>query len=102
MTERGTKPDKITFTTLIDGFCKDGDLKLCRVGRITDAGRTLRERLRVGTRPDDATVTVAIDEGHSKHGNSEDFDKLSGEKGLVLDYASYTPLLASLHVSVDV
>ncbi|KAG5529708.1 hypothetical protein RHGRI_030175 [Rhododendron griersonianum] len=36
---------------------------------------------------------VVLSEGHSKHGNSEDFDNLSGEKGLVLDYASYTPLL---------
>ncbi|KAI8536514.1 hypothetical protein RHMOL_Rhmol10G0263200 [Rhododendron molle] len=39
---------------------------------------------------------VVLLEGHSKHGNSEDFDKLSGEKGLVLDYASYTLLLGMI------
>ncbi|KAJ6752751.1 PENTATRICOPEPTIDE REPEAT-CONTAINING PROTEIN-RELATED [Salix koriyanagi] len=75
MTKRGLRPDKFTYTTLLDGSCKEGDLELglemkeemekegiqldnvaftaiisglCRDGKIVDAERTLREMLRAG------------------------------------------------------
>ena len=117
----GMRPDDSAFTMVIDGFCKKGDVKmgfkllkemqsdghipgvvtynvlmngLCKQGQMKNANMLLDAMLNVGVNPDDITYNILL-EGHSKHGSPEDFEKLHGEKGLVLDYASYSSLLSS-------
>ncbi|CAN4114756.1 unnamed protein product [Withania somnifera] len=88
MSENGLKPDKITYTTIVDGCCKEGDLGgafkikkmmvdndielddaaytalitgLCQQGRIVDAERILTKMLNAGLKPDDPIYTTVID-----------------------------------------
>ncbi|KAJ0099059.1 hypothetical protein Patl1_21166 [Pistacia atlantica] len=86
MLKEGLKRDDATYTMVIDGFCK------LRNGQLKNANMLLDAMLNLGVVPDDITYNILL-EGHCKHGNSEDFDKLRSEKGLVLDYASYTSLV---------
>ncbi|KAJ0042153.1 hypothetical protein Pint_18527 [Pistacia integerrima] len=117
MIERGIKLDNVAFTALISGLCRDGNMGfkllkemqcdghepsvvtynvlmngLCKQGQLKNANMLLDAVLNLGVAPDDITYNILL-EGHCKHGNSEDFDKLRSEKGLVLDYASYTSLV---------
>ncbi|KAJ0485963.1 putative tetratricopeptide-like helical domain superfamily [Helianthus annuus] len=119
MRKSGLKTDAATYTMVIDGFCKKGDVKtgfhllkemrrdgvipgvitynvlmigLCKLGQLKNANKLLRSMLDLGVLPDDITYNILLD-GHCKYGDPELFEKLSSEKGLISDYASYISLV---------
>ncbi|CAN6569990.1 unnamed protein product [Malus baccata var. baccata] len=125
MLDSGMKPDDATYTMVIDGFCKKGNVKmgfkllkemqsddyvpsvvtynalmngLCKLGQMKNANMLLQAMINLGVAPDDITYNILL-EGHCKHGNPEDFEKLRSEKGLALDYASYTSLVSKFNKS---
>ncbi|KAK7831019.1 putative pentatricopeptide repeat-containing protein [Quercus suber] len=118
MLSAGMKPDDATYTMVMDGFCKKGDVKmgfkllkeiqsdgyvpgvvtynvlmngLCKLGQMKNANMLLDAMLNLGVVPDDITYNILL-EGHCRNGNPEHFDRLRSEKGLISDYASYTSI----------
>ncbi|KAI5648100.1 hypothetical protein M9H77_34105 [Catharanthus roseus] len=121
----GFKPDDAIYTMVIDGFCKEGNVKkgfkllrdmqsdghipsvvtynvlmngLCKLGQMKNANMLLHAMLNLGVCPDDITYNILL-EGHCQCGNPEDIDKLRSEKGLILDYGSYSALVSTLSKS---
>ncbi|KAK9904608.1 hypothetical protein M0R45_000571 [Rubus argutus] len=82
MLKAGMKPDDALY---------DGQMK--------NANMLLNAMINVGVVPDDITYNILL-EGHCKHGNPDDFEKLWSEKGLVLNYASYNSLISELNKSL--
>ncbi|RZB70094.1 putative pentatricopeptide repeat-containing protein [Glycine soja] len=82
MQSDGHVPGVVTYNALMNGLCKQGQVKNAKM--LLDAN--------VGVAPNDITYNILL-EGHSKHGSSVDVDIFNSEKGLVKDYASYTALV---------
>ncbi|KAK6280247.1 hypothetical protein POUND7_020514 [Theobroma cacao] len=122
MLSAGMKPDDATYTMVIDGFCKNGNVKmgfkllkemqsdghvpgvitynvlmngLCKLGQMKNANMLLDAMIGLGVVPDDITYNILLD-GHCKKGNPKDFNRLKSEMGLVADYASYKSLISQI------
>jgi pentatricopeptide repeat protein len=93
MQRDGRVPGVVTYNALMNGFCKQGQMK--------NAKMLLHAMINMGVVPNDITFNILLD-GHCKHGSSVDFKIFNDEKGLVSDYASYTALVnESIKISKD-
>lgn len=122
MLKAGLVPDDATYTMVIHGHCGNGDLEmafrlfneihhwgsapsvitynalingLCKKGQMRKANMLLKTMIERGIVPDDITYNTLI-HGHGKNENSELFQKLRDETGLVSDIAAYTSLMNDL------
>ncbi|KAL0463319.1 UNVERIFIED_CONTAM: hypothetical protein Slati_0219500 [Sesamum latifolium] len=87
MQRDGHVPSVVTYNVLMNGYCKQGQMK--------NANMLLNAMLNIGVVPDDITYNILL-EGYCKNGSREDVSNLRSAKGLILDYASYTSLIGSL------
>jgi pentatricopeptide repeat protein len=87
MQSDGHIPGVITYNVLMNGLCKQGQVK--------NADMLLNAMLNLGIVPDDITYNILL-QGHCKHGKLGDFQNVKTEMGLVSDYASYRSLLNEL------
>ncbi|PPS10433.1 hypothetical protein GOBAR_AA10206 [Gossypium barbadense] len=125
MLNQGILPDIVVYTTLIDGFCKLGNIALaykllnemqgqkiipdlltytsiicglCRTGKMTEACNIFQEMLGRGLEPDEFTYTALID-GYCKAGEMKEAFSLHNQMvqmGLIPNVVTYTALADGL------
>jgi len=122
MLKVGLVPDHVTYTMVIHGHCRNGDLEmafrlfnmmhhggptpsvitynalingLCKKGQMRKVNMLLKTMIDRGLVPDGITFNTLIHR-HGKNKNSKVFQNLRDETGLVPDIVAYTSLMNDL------